>query len=301
MTSQQLTREYHVAMDYLDPENPEKLFTTYLGIARQEHVEQVRAFAERGISGQVLREHPRQHGSFMVLRADGRLDVYTPADAADFDVRDPDPYSRRQGDATEIFQDSSAPAAAAGPDYISGAVRLGSQSIGGAMDHPESGPRIVWHTTESPPGQGYFQSMSAFLIRVGAEPQIIYDPQSDLLGQFGPLRLSSRALRNDGSRRTNREGRVNIQVEVLGRAENPWTNGFDPATRPNFRKIIAAGHLWGVPDEWPAGAPPGSAGPGGRPRPVWQSRGGHYAHRQVPGNDHWDPGAIDTTKVPGRG
>ncbi|WP_158935125.1 peptidoglycan-binding protein, partial [Streptomyces capuensis] len=35
-------------------------------------------------------------------------------------------------------------------------------------------------------------------------------------------------------------------------------------------------------------------------RTTWQTKGGHYAHAQVPGNDHWDPGAIDTSIVPGK-
>ncbi|MFE1452021.1 peptidoglycan-binding protein [Streptomyces olivaceoviridis] len=169
------------------------------------------------------------------------------------------------------------------------------------MDHPESGPRFTWHTTESPAGASYFNSVALYLIRVGSEPQVIYDPVSDKLGQFGPLNLSARALKNDGSRRTNREGKVNIQVEVLGRAASPWTNGFDSTKKPNFQKLLAAGRAWGVPDDWPAGKPPAyPSGKSSRSRTIWQSKPGHYAHSQVPGNDHGDPGAIDTAIVPGK-
>ncbi|MFE7780277.1 peptidoglycan-binding protein [Streptomyces libani] len=169
------------------------------------------------------------------------------------------------------------------------------------MDHPESGPRFTWHTTESPAGGSYLTSIGSYLVRVGAEPQVIYDPVTDKLGQFGPLNQSGRALKNDGARRTNREGKVNIQVEVLGRAASPWTNGFDPAAKPNFRKLLAAGRAWGIPDTWPAGKPPAyPSGSSSRSRSVWQSKAGHYGHSQVPGNDHGDPGAIDTAKVPGK-
>ncbi|MFI9194136.1 peptidoglycan-binding protein [Streptomyces californicus] len=195
------------------------------------------------------------------------------------------------------------PRGASGPAYIDGVVRFGGQSIGGAMDTPGNPPRFTWHTTESPAGRSYFYSIAAYLIRVGAEPQVIYDPESDLLGQLGPLTKSGRALRNDGSRRTNREGKVNIQVEVLGKAASPWTKGFDPAKKPNFRKLLAAGRAHGIPDTWPAGKPPVSAAAAakaGRNRSTWQSKGGHYGHSQVPGNDHWDPGAIDTSIVPGK-
>jgi hypothetical protein len=108
-------------------------------------------------------------------------------------------------------------------------------------------------------------------------------------------------LRNDGSRRTNREGKVNIQVEVLGRAKDPWTKGFDPGKKPNYRKLIAAGRSHGIPDVWPAGKPPSTAAAATkRDRSTWQSKGGHFGHSQVPGNDHWDPGGIDTSIVPGK-
>lgn len=295
-------REYHVAVDHLDPESGQVL-TAYLGTVDQAHVDQMRAIAEMDDTGRVLREHPRQPGAFMVLRDDGGLDVYVPTDAEPYEVRDPDPNPRPREDAEgqgDGGEEPGTPRGASAPTYVQGAVRFGGQAIGGAMDHPESGPRVTWHTTESPAGAPYFYSVAAYLIRAGAEPQVIYDPESDLLGQFGPLHLSARALRNDSARRTNREGKVNIQVEVLGRASKPWTSGFDPAKKPNYRSLIAAARAWGVPDTWPAGKPAGSASAAKRPRSTWQTKGGHYAHSQVPGNDHWDPGAIDTAKVPGR-
>ncbi|MEU0624966.1 peptidoglycan-binding protein [Streptomyces rubiginosohelvolus] len=193
------------------------------------------------------------------------------------------------------------PRGASGPAYIEGVVRFGGQSIGGAMDTPGNPPRFTWHTTESPAGGNYFRSIAAYLIRVGAEPQVIYDPVTDELGQFGPLNRSGRALRNDSSRRTNREGKVNIQVEVLGKAASPWTKGFDPAKKPNFRKLLAAGRAHGIPDTWPAGKPAATAAAAtNRSRSTWQSKGGHFGHSQVPGNDHWDPGGIDTSIVPGK-
>ena len=280
--------EYHVAVDHLDLETGE-LTTTYYGTVGQNHVDEVRAIAALEDTPRFVKEH-RQQGAFCVLREDGDLDVYVPTDAEKF----------------EIAQSASDPAKdmprqASGPAYISGAAKLGDQSIGGAMDHPESGARFTWHTTESPAGGSYLTSIGAYLIRVGAEPQVIYDPVTDNLAQFGPLNQSGRALRNDGARRTNREGKVNIQVEVLARAATPWTNGFDPAKKPMFQKLLAAGRAWGIPDTWPAGDPP--AYPGGkssRSRTIWQSKAGHYGHSQVPGNDHGDPGAIDTAKVPGK-
>ncbi|MFC8008648.1 peptidoglycan-binding protein [Streptomyces cinereoruber] len=309
--------DFHVAVDHLDP-GTHTVSTTYLGTVDQAHVDEVRAIAQLKTTERWVKEHPRQPGAFMVLRDDGDLDVYVPTDAPAFTVRTPDPAPKAaaapatggvlaKGTMTMVGEADApaivafAAAASGGPAYIDGVVRFGDQSIGGAMDTPNNPPRFTWHTTESPAGKSYFYSVAAYLIRVGAEPQVIYDPVSDLLGQFGPLTQSGRALRNDGARRTNREGKVNIQVEVLARAKEPWTRGFDPARKPNYRKLIAAGRAHGVPDDWPAGKPAASPSVSKkRDRTVWQTKGGHYGHCDVPGNDHWDPGAIDTTIVPGK-
>lgn len=294
---------FHVAVDHLDHETAE-LTTTYLGTIDQAHADDVRAIAALDDSPRFVREHPRLEGAFMVLRDDGDLDVYVPTDAAEYRVYEPDPAAKTPGDSdAQAAEGLEMPRGGGGPAYIPGVTRFGRQAIGGAMDTPGNPPRATWHTTESPAGSNYFTSIAAYLIRVGAEPQVIYDPVSDRLGQFGPLTRSGRALRNDGSRRTNREGRVNIQVEVLGRAASPWTRGFDPDKKPNYRRLLAAMRAHGIPDTWPAGKPPATAAAaakGSRSRSTWQNKGGHYAHAQVPGNDHWDPGAIDTSIVPGK-
>lgn len=282
---------FHVAVDHLDPDTLETT-TTYYGTVDQSHVDQVRAIAALDSSERWMKEHPRLEGAFFVLRDDGNLDMYVPVDAPEYRVYAPD----ESGNGTDL---EDLPRGASGPAYIDGAVRFGSQSIGGAMDTPKNPPRFTWHTTESPAGKSYFYSIALYLIRVGAEPQVIYCPVTDLVGQFGPLTSSGRALRNDGARRTNREGKVNIQVEVLGRAKEPWTKGFDPK-KPNYRKLIAAGRAHGIPDVWPAGKPAATASGAKRNRATWQTKGGHFGHSQVPGNDHWDPGGIDTAIVPGK-
>lgn len=308
---------FHVAVDTLaspDPDTPElRTATAYLGTVDQAHVDEVRAIAALDDSPQFVKEHPHIEGAFMVLRDDDHLDVYVPVDAPEYRVYEPDldPKKVAAGSVTaqkmsgeNISDASDLPrGTTSGPAYISGAVKFGDQSIGGAMDYPGYPPRVVWHTTESPAGASYFASVAAYLIRVASEPQVIYDPVSDKIGQFGPLTQSARALQNDGSRRTNREGKVCIQVEVLGRASEPWTKGFDPAEKPNYQKLIAANRAHGVPDVWPAGKPPATAAAaakGSRSRTTWQTKGGNFAHGQTPGQSHWDPGAIDTDIVPGK-
>lgn len=318
--------DYHVAVDHLTDGDQATVTTSYLGTVDQAHVDEVRAIAALEDSPRCVKDHPHIDGAFCVLRDDGDLDVYVPTDAAEYRVYEPDPTPKGVADrvqaavaqanrgetkdlgdfsqyADDEEPDSAMPRGASGPSYISGVTRLGDQSIGGAMDYPGNPPRAVWHTTESPAGASYFSSIGAYLIRVASEPQVIYDPVSDKLGQYGPLTQSGRALKNDGSRRTNREGKVCIQVEVLGRAASPWTKGFDPAKKPNFRKLLAAMRAHGIPDVWPAGKPKATAAEVARTtrsRSTWQSKGGHFSHGQVPGQSHWDPGAIDTSIVPGK-
>ncbi|MEU9788192.1 peptidoglycan-binding domain-containing protein [Streptomyces phaeochromogenes] len=183
-----------------------------------------------------------------------------------------------------------------GTNWIEKAQRLGDGSIGGAMDHPSIPGRVVWHTTESGAGDDAFRSVTSHLINVSAEPHLLYDPTTDRLGQFGPLNASARALRNDGSTRTNRVGKVCIQIEVLGRAGKPFTATWKPG--PNYRAMMAAIRSWKIPDTFPAGRIATSgADATNRPRTIWMSKGGHYGHANIPGNDHWDPGNIDKSAL----
>ncbi|MGP3750886.1 LysM peptidoglycan-binding domain-containing protein [Streptomyces sp. IBSNAI001] len=179
-----------------------------------------------------------------------------------------------------------------GEIWIKEAERLGDGSIGGAMDSPSAPGRVVWHTTESGAGNASFNAVGKYLITAASEPHILYDPTTDRLAQYGPLNQSARALRNDGATRTNRTGRVCIQIEVCARAGTPFTGYWKPG--PNFKALMRAIRSWGVPDAWPAG----SCAPGAsRNRTTWATKGGHYGHCHVPGNDHWDPGNIDRAAI----
>jgi hypothetical protein len=179
-----------------------------------------------------------------------------------------------------------------GEIWIKEAARLGDGSIGGAMDSPSAPGRVVWHTTESGHGDASFKNVGAYLISIGAEPHILYDPTTDRIAQYGPLNQSARALKNDGLTRTNRTGKVCIQIEVLARANTPFTGYWKPG--PNFKALMRAIRSWGIPDAWPGG----SCAPGAsRNRSTWAGKGGHYGHCHVPGNDHWDPGNINRAAI----
>lgn len=180
--------------------------------------------------------------------------------------------------------------------WIKEASRLGDGSIGGAMDTPSAPPRVVWHTTESGTGNASFDAVGKYLMTVASEPHILYDPTTDRLAQYGPLNESARALKNDGSLRTNRTGKACIQIEVLGKAAQPFTKTWKPG--PNFKALMRAIRSWGVPDVWPAGDLATSySDNASRSRTTWTTKGGHYGHSNIPGNDHWDPGNIDQLAI----
>jgi hypothetical protein len=188
-----------------------------------------------------------------------------------------------------------------GTIWIPGAERLTSSLPGGTITSTAP-PRTIWHTVEAPAGKdATFQSMINVLTGKSAEPNVLYDPITDRLGQFFGLDMSGRALKNDGATQTNRTGRVCIQIEVMGYSSKPFTDTWKPG--PNFRALMAAIRSWGIPDQWPSGPPPkyidglGNVPPDERSRTIWLSKAGHYGHSQVPANDHGDPGGIDVAAL----
>lgn len=180
--------------------------------------------------------------------------------------------------------------------WVPGAQRL-TPSAGGGTITSDAPPRVVWHTTEAPSGEPHmFGRMHDVLTDKSAEPHILIDPITDRMGQYFPLSLSGRALKNDtDGTRNNRVGEVCIQIEVIGYAADPFTNDWRPG--PNWNNLLRAIRSWGIPDALPAGPPPPYPGPSNRPRTTWRTVGGHYAHANIPGNSHGDPGAINMSKI----
>ncbi|MFF6785457.1 peptidoglycan-binding protein [Streptomyces sp. NPDC012510] len=291
-------RSFHAAVVHADRS------VTYCGTVGTDHLRTVRAMAALPATPHHVVEHPGRPGSVFVLRADGDLDWYQPVDTAPPLVRPRAPappahvFGQERDGAGAITGEVPLTVRDPGTVWIDAVIRFGDGVIGGPMDTPRNPPRVVHHTTESPAGGKYLEAVASYLIEVAAEPHLVYCPVTDRVGQFGPLHHSARALRNDGSRRTNREGLVCVQIEVLGRASTPWTDAWDPREKPGWQRIRAAIRSWGVPDDWPMGPPvPYPKGSSARTRSVWQSEGGHFGHCHIPGNDHGDPGAIDTAKV----
>ena len=176
--------------------------------------------------------------------------------------------------------------------WIPGFEKLKPSKPGGDIDS-KAGPRAIWHTVEAPAGtEKMFQRMIDVLTGKSAEPHVLIDPVTDRAGQFFPLDLSGRALKNDGLRQSNRTGVVCIQIEVMGYAADPFTNSDTWKPGPNWRALMTAIRSHGIPDIFPMGRPPKYPGPSVRDRDIWYDEAGHYCHANVPGNNHGDPGAI---------
>jgi hypothetical protein len=185
-----------------------------------------------------------------------------------------------------------------GDVWIKEAEDLKAVGTSGVMEG--GAPKVTWHVTVSPSGRSksgiqYFDVMHRVLTSKRSEPHILYDPVTDRLGQYFPLNRSARALGNDGPRRTNGAGVVNIQIEVVADTAPVFTKYWKPG--PNFRALMRAIRSWDIPDVWPSGRLATSYGD--RVNRSWTSyrKAGHFAHCNVPGNDHWDTGPIDQKAI----
>lgn len=164
---------------------------------------------------------------------------------------------------------------------------------------PKAIAHITWDrnaTAAAPQDWVPFDSLVSYFTGggAGAAPHIIWDPFSGRIAQLFPADSRSKSVVDTaGGTRTNRAGRVVIQVEAV----------FFPYCRVNGRvyarlvdtpcagwdRLHAWIQSWGVPDEWPMGRPVDFTSH--RDEQVWETRGGWYAHAHVPENDHQDPGS----------
>lgn len=177
--------------------------------------------------------------------------------------------------------------------WIPGATIVKATQDGGAMT---GGPaKVIWHTTENDPTTVSALAIAQYLNRIGSQVHIVWNPTTGQIVQSIPANRGARGLVNaSGGVETNRGGSVVLQIEVVGRATKPFTNG--PCV--NLDKLLAFIKQLGVPGVWPAGIPkpyPASYG-GVRSATAW-SHGGHFGHSQVPENLHGDPGAVNTYKL----
>ncbi|MGW2700842.1 peptidoglycan-binding protein [Streptomyces sp. NPDC001340] len=184
----------------------------------------------------------------------------------------------------------------------------------GAERHPLSdtaptdtryAPRVIWHITwdrnasaAKPASLVPFDDLVQYFTGggKGVAPHLLWDPFTGRTAQFYPASSRAKSVVDlAGGTRTNRTGKVCLQVETLF---FPYcrVNGKTFATvhdtpAKGLDKILAWARSWGVPDSWPMGTPTWSAN---RSEHIWETQGGHYGHGQVPENQHTDPGPMPT-------
>ena len=167
--------------------------------------------------------------------------------------------------------------------FLPGAVHRLAREDGGAV----SGhlPRVVWHSTENDPSNTFAASIAAYLDRKNWSVHLVWHPVSGAVVQAIPANRYGRGLQEFGFP-TNTEGNPCIQIEVVGFAAHPFTNG--PCR--GLGRIMDWLRSFGIPDVFPSGV----AGP--RDRQTWQ-RAGHFTHAVTPDNDHTDPGLINPRRL----
>lgn len=174
---------------------------------------------------------------------------------------------------------------------------LAAADDGGVM---EGGPaKVVWHTTENDPNTTSALAVARYLNNVRSQVHLVWNPVTGEMVQMIPANRGGRGLMNlAGGIQTNRGGSVVFQIEVVGKAVNPWTSG--PCK--GLDAIVAFLRQLGINDVWPAGdLKPYPASYGGVRSTVAWANPGHFGHSQVPENDHGDPGDLNQSKITGTG
>jgi hypothetical protein len=189
--------------------------------------------------------------------------------------------------------------------WMPGARRIRAETDGGPLNG--GAPRAVWLTLGTAPRAVSIQSAAQRLVSERRPCHLVWDPATGDIVQlisilragcglgaperldWGPDRVS--ACRSN----VNAEGRVCVQIGVLGHPAEPFTDG----PLAGLCSIIDWLDSWGLPRRWPAGQPaPWLAPITCRSRVLW-ARGGYFGASQVPGCENAGPGAIDTDRLTG--
>lgn len=195
------------------------------------------------------------------------------------------------------------------------AVADGGQMKGGA-------PRAVWLTLGADPQLISAQSAAERLNQLGRPCHLVWNPATGQTVQLIPIVRAGLALGvagdvehegpagvagayptgplasqpNDGAADVHTEGRLCVQVGVVGFGRAPFTCG--PMT--GVEAILDWLGSWRIERRWPAGRPAsfGHAHTAPRSRRLW-ARGGHFGASQVPCCLAAGPGAIDVERLTG--
>ncbi|AAR29740.1 hypothetical protein VWBp52 [Streptomyces phage VWB] len=158
-------------------------------------------------------------------------------------------------------------------------------------------PHITWDrnaTAANPAPLVPYETLVQYFGRnpagMKAAPHVLWDPFTGRVTQFVPATSRSKSLADGpGGTRTNRAGRVVLQIEALffpycvvgGRT---YARLVDTPCK-GWPELLAWIRSWGVPDRWPNGRPENCT----RNAKNWETEAGWFPHAAVPENDHGDP------------
>ena len=189
--------------------------------------------------------------------------------------------------------------------WMPGARRIRAETDGGPLKG--GAPRAVWLTLGTAPCAVSIQSAAQRLVSERRPCHLVWDPATGDVVQLISILRASCALGapdkldwdpdrvRSSPENVNTEGRICVQIGVLGHPAEPFTGG----PLAGLGAIIGWLDSWSVPRRWPAGRPAGcQAASGERSRMLW-ARGGHFGASQVPGCENAGPGAIDVDRLTG--
>jgi len=163
---------------------------------------------------------------------------------------------------------------------------------GGTYDRHDN-PKLVWHTTE---GNSLAGAEAAF---ARYPPHIGVDPVTGEKHQYIDLDRSAYSLGHSDA-----EDSFAIQVEVVGRASESWAWSSERLVWLGENVVAPVADAVGVPDLalpfYGEGSGYVLASPDSPVRLTlgdWDNFAGHVGHQHCPGDDHWDPGALDITAI----
>jgi hypothetical protein len=206
-----------------------------------------------------------------------------------------------------------------GDAWMPGAGRIRASADGGELRG--GAPRVVWQTLETDPRLVSARSAAQCLDQLGRAPHLVWNPLTGEIVQLIPVLRAARSIGGPDGRTSagvarhgeaagtnaaginpagnnaagiNREGRLCVQIGVVGFAADPFTAG--PMT--GLELIVWWLDTWCVARSWPAGPPAPFQRAHGEPRSrrLW-SRGGHFGGSQVPGCVAAGPGGIDVDRL----
>lgn len=177
--------------------------------------------------------------------------------------------------------------------WLDGAEVVQGAHSGGTMAGGDS--YVTWHITwDKLDPRPTFDQVKTYLVRMGYEPHLLWDPETGRIAQFIAADRSARALVNQtGGIETNRYGAVNLQIETYF---SPGVNGgqvFTDNPMVGLERIMAFADELGIPRV----APFTFSMPQRDPLALAACGGGHIGHMHWPENHHTDPGHIDIQEI----